>query len=326
MPSQALQDLSAQIEQQQTDNFGKFYLYATLLNTMTVRKKSFLAAMPVYQSVTSTVKSAVQNGLNTIFYPSVGLVFTPADEDCKIKTGAIDSTFYKKLTDYAEQYANPVPNVVRVSLEIFWTFLRRGKLNDLLFVIQKMDAHLNTSSLAAPAYNQGIYMGIAFKERQENVRELLTHARWITKHAQDAVDSGALTVATVIAAIVALKFTMAFGGILLSLTMLTAGACTAYYFIQSAIESFNQIETAANNCEQLCLKMTREQEENLYSPNNLNFIIKGIMAPITYTGVTVREQMQTCEAEAQATRAERKRIDNQYQEIENRSSISYVLS
>lgn len=325
MPSQALQDLSAQIEQQQTDNFGKFYLYATLLNTMTVRKKSFLAAMPVYQSVTSTVKSAVQAGFNALLYPAVGMV-TPADEDFKIKAGDIDSTFYKKLTDYAEQYANPVPNVVRVSLEIFWTFLRRGKLNDLIFVIQKMDAHLNTSSLAAPAYNQGIYMGIAFKAREQDVKDLLMHARRITKHAQDAVDSGALTVATVIAAIVALKFTMAFGGILLSLTMLTAGACTAYYFIQSAIESFNQIETAANNCEQLCLKMTQEQEENLYSPNNLNFIIKGIMAPITYTGVTVREQMQTCEAEAQATRAERKRIDDQYHEIEKRSSISYLLS
>ena len=31
MPSQALTELSAQIESQKTDSFGKFYLYASLL-------------------------------------------------------------------------------------------------------------------------------------------------------------------------------------------------------------------------------------------------------------------------------------------------------
>lgn len=321
MPSQALQELSTQIEQQQTDNFGKFYLYATLLNTMTVRKQSFVDAMPVYQSMENSAANTLKTSVNGLF----GTVFNNVGEDDKIKTGGIDSDFSGKLTNYAEQYANPLPNVLRVSLEIFWTFLRRGKLNDLIFVIQKMDAHLNTSPITTTAHNQDIYNKISFQRREADVKELLKHARHITKHAQDTVDCGALTVTTVIAALVALEFTMAFGGVFLSLAMLTAGACTAYYFIQCAIVSFNQIEAAVSRCEILFQTMVDQQTANLYSPNHLNFIIKGIMAPIVYTGVTVREQLQAVEEDVISTKQERQSFNRQFEEIENKLSISLLI-
>ena len=51
MPSEALEELAAQIERQPTDNFGKFYLYASLLNVLTVRQQSFLETIPKYQGI-----------------------------------------------------------------------------------------------------------------------------------------------------------------------------------------------------------------------------------------------------------------------------------
>lgn len=311
MPSQALAELSAHIERQPTDHFGKFYLYATLLNTIAVRKKNFLDAMPVYQShrpaemIVSVVKAAV--GVE--------------DTSKQIKTGPIDGQLSSRVSNYKNQYDVLVPNFFRTVQNIFLSFVRKGQLSDLVFIIDKMNEHLNTSPMSEQSYNRSIYEGISFSDRKASVVSLLDNVQLVTKHAQNSIDNAMYGFGTVIASMLAITVTMALGGILLTLAMLSVGACAAFYFFQCAIASFERIEGATDHCSDLFKTMIENQEESVYAPNNLNFIIKGVLAPIVYTGVTIREQMAPTVSELSDASDARKNLDREYAAVEQRALL-----
>lgn len=49
MPSHQLALLCQQIEKQKTDHFGKFYMYVSLLNTLTARNKTFADGLLLFR-------------------------------------------------------------------------------------------------------------------------------------------------------------------------------------------------------------------------------------------------------------------------------------
>ena len=312
MSSYALAELSKQIELQPTDHFGKFYLYATLLNTITVRKKNFLEGMPVYKD--HSMRGFAAAGTKTVVSLLQGHRHT--DTGTPIKIGSINDQFAEKVSQYQSQYEDIEPSFVRSVQNIFLAFARKGQLSDLIFIIDKMHAHLNTSPMAEPQYNGSIHDGISFGTRKENVGSLLTAARQVTTHAQNSVDNAKYGFGTIIAAMLAIQLTMALGGIFLTLAMLGIGACAAFYFLQSAVTSFERIAGAASHCENLFEDMIKKQEDEIYAPNNLNFIIKGVLAPIAYAGVTVHEQTASTDDEARSAAKVRKQLDSEYASAE----------
>lgn len=317
MPSYALAELSKQIESQPTDSFGKFYLYAALLNTIAVRKERFLDGMPKYQNDTARCKAKglVIKALNTVLSKPIS---TNTVE--RIAVGDINEKFAAQVSNYKSQYENIGSNFIRSVQNIFLAFARKGQLSDLIFIIDKMHAHLNTSPLAATEYNQEIHGAISFKDRKVNVNELLEAARKVTKHAQNSVDNAMYGFGTLIAAMLAIHLTMALGGIFLTLAMLGIGACAVFYFLQAAVTSFESIENAVDNCKDLFNKMLEKHEKEHkehYELNNLNFIIKGVLFPIAYAGVTAWEQIAATENEVQEAAAERALWDESSKNVSN---------
>ena len=109
MPSQALTELSVKIESQTTDNFGKFYLYATLLNKITIRdrQKKFFDTMPVFTNA------------RALFLTNTN-----------INVGELPIDFDRRVKIYQDQFHVNEPNLIFSIQRIFLSFVRKGKLSD----------------------------------------------------------------------------------------------------------------------------------------------------------------------------------------------------
>ena len=144
MPSYALAELSKQIELQPTDHFGKFYLYATLLNTITVRKKNFLEGMPVYKD--HSMRGFAAAGTKTVVSLLQGHRHT--DTGTPIKIGSINDQFAEKVSQYQSQYEDIEPSFVRSVQNIFLAFARKGQLSELIFIIDNCNCPISKCSVA----------------------------------------------------------------------------------------------------------------------------------------------------------------------------------
>ncbi|MBP6917540.1 MAG: hypothetical protein KBB94_01325 [Legionellaceae bacterium] len=291
MPSQALTELSAQIESQKTDSFGKFYLYATLLKKLTIRdrQQSFFDTMPVYSNKLT-----------------VGYTTT------SIKAGNLDSTFNAMVTNYQSQFDVKVPNFILTIQRIFLFFLRKGQLSDLAFIIDKMNDHLSAEPMAEESYNASIYSNSSFYSRKRGLQDLLRSAQDVSKLVQDSVDNTMYAVITIIAAILSLKITMLLGGLLLTLAMLAASGFATYTFLQTAVDCFDNIGKAADACEVVGKSLYLEQAGNIMTPDYLSFIINGVLKPIVFANVTVREQMAVDMDEYMQTQRVREAADREF--------------
>lgn len=286
MPSQALAELSAQIESQKTDSFGKFYLYATLLNKITIRDrtKTFADTMPFY----------------------TGMGTTP------IKAGTLDSTFNANVTNYQSQFDVKVPDFVLSIQRIVLSFIRKGQLSDLAYIIDKMNHHLHTDPMAQTEYNASIYSSASFEGRKEGLVRLLASAQNVSKLTQDIVDNSMYAFITIIATLLSLKLTMYLGGLLLTIATLAAGGYAVYYFFQTALTCINRIESAITACDAVGKELYEKQAANLMTPNNLNFIIHGVLKPIAFAHVTVQEQLATDKDDYQAAVSNRENVGKQF--------------
>lgn len=291
MPSQALAELSAQIERQKTDSFGKFYLYATLLHKITIRDraKTFAQTMPFYSNKLTA-----------------GLTTTP------VKIGELDSLFNAQVTNYQSQFDVKVPDFVLSIQRIALSFIRKGQLSDLAFIIDKMNEHLEAEPMAEESYNASIYSNASFHTRKESLYNLLQSAQQVSKLAHDIVDNTGYAFITIIAVVLSLKLTLFLGGLLLTMGMLAAGGYAAYYFLATAIACVDRIERAIEACDGVAQELFMKQAGNLMSPDNLSFIINGVLAPIAFANVTVQEQTATDHEDYQISQQKREAVTEQF--------------
>ncbi len=296
MPSQTLTELSAQIDSQETDNFGKFYLYATLLNKITIRdsQNTFFDTMPVY-----TNKS-------TFFCT-----------DTKINVGTLPIDFDGRVKIYQDQFDVKVPNFIFSIQRIFLSFVRKGQLSDLAFIIEKMNNHLTAVPMAKDSYNASIYTHSSFDSRKLGLQALLRSAQDVSKLAQGIVDNTIYAVITILAAILSLKITMLLGGLLLTLAMLAASGFATYTFLKTACVFFDRIHAAVLACEEVGKKLCDEQADNtmIMTPNNLSFIINGVLKPIDFASVTVQEQTALGMEDFQQSQASRKALMDKFAQL-----------
>lgn len=297
MPSQTLQALSDQIENQATDHFGKFYMYASLLNIMTVRKKSFLETLPKYSGLT---------GKQPIF-------------------GEINPEFSSRVDNYKLEFIPNRLDPVSSVLKIIQVFLRKGQLSDLFFVINKMNEHLKTTPLADKKYNFSLYSNISFERRMPGVIELLECAQNISNLSQKSVDGVIYGFLTFFGALLALHVTQALGGIALSMLLLTAAGYSSYWFLQNAANAFTHLAEEVRRCNTITKNLINHQTGNIYTPNNLNFIIKSVLAPIDYMGVTVQEQMSPTDKAYQNSQENRLQLDLLFRLVDQSSEPGAIM-
>lgn len=138
MPSTQLARLCEQIEKQATDHFGKFYMYASLLNSVAVRDKPFVEGLPKYSSFFSTKE------LN------IG--------------GELPTEFTQQLTSYAREFINSQPQWSKTLHNIVMAYFRKGKITDLSYIIDQMLSHL-LSIQGHQSHNHDIYQNINFIEK-----------------------------------------------------------------------------------------------------------------------------------------------------------------
>ena len=305
MPSSALKEISDQIENQNTDSFGKFYLYAALLNGLTVRKKKiFEETLP---SFTPNTAKAVSKTL------LASMPLSPI-ENPQLKVGKLEGTLLTQITNYQDKFNSPNLSVVSMLQKIFYFFLQRDQLNDLLFIIEEMNIHLKTTPMAEKAHNEFIFFQTSFDKRQEGVKQLLAVAEKTIKLARASIHNYMYGCATIAVAVVALHFVFSMGGLLLTLAMLAGAGYATYYFFQTAMNSYKGIAASAQNCIDIVKTMSEDQAVTIFQENNLNFIIRSIVAPIAYMGVAVSEHLAVTEKEVTDNEASRATLDKIYPE------------
>ena len=295
MPSKALEELVAQIERQPTDNFGKFYLYASLLNVLTVRQQSFLDTIPKYQGFSGS----------------------------QLQYRTLDPAFSASVDRYKAQFVPKVLYPIAVVQKILLAFLRKGQLSDLFFIIKKMNDHLKTQPLADRKYNLSVYNNISFERRRGGVVELLECAQRVTTYAQGSIDNTVYGFLTFFTALIAMHVLQVLGGLVMGLILLAAGYST-YRFLQNAVSGLRLLGAEVQRCNDITKGLINHQTDNLYTPNNLNFIIKSVLKPIAYASVTVQEQMSFNQRNYEVSEENRKFLDILFPLVDISSGLAGV--
>ncbi|NDH67551.1 MAG: hypothetical protein EBY22_06515, partial [Gammaproteobacteria bacterium] len=223
----------------------------------------------------------------------------------KINVGGRDGRFNEMVTNYESQFDVKVPNFILSIQRIFLSFVRKGQLSDLAFIIDKMNDHLSSEPMGEAGYNASIYSNSSFESRKIALKALLQSAQEVSKLAQDTVDNTMYAVITIIAAILSLKITMLLGGLLLTVAMLAASGFATYTFLQTAYVCVDRIQAAVLACEGVGATLYNEQAENIFAPDNLSFIIIGVLKPIAFASVTVQEQMAVDKEDFQRSQVSR---------------------
>ncbi|HVT62872.1 MAG TPA: hypothetical protein VHD33_05220 [Legionellaceae bacterium] len=299
MPSQMLTELSTEIEKQNTDHFGKFYMYAALLKMVTVRQSNsdFNANLPIYTNWGISNKS--------------------------INIGSPSARFFNNTVNYQKKFDVKVPDFFIVLQKIILSYMRTGQLSDLIFMIEKMTAHLSAiDSKGNVLPNKSIYDGMNFESHKLQMSQLLSAVNNVTHEVQSMVDnsvhcalSGAVGFISLMAALTA---GLSVSGVLLSLFLATAGGYSAYYYFQQAKVSFERMDQTVNACKRITEDLITKPCNNvLPTPNYNNFILGTVLAPLAYTPIVVREQMAVNTYDLTQANEQRNYVDNFYRSILN---------
>lgn len=297
MPSLTMKALSEQIERQPTDNFGKFYLYTSLLNVMAVRKKSFLQTLPTYTGLTGS----------------------------QLQYGEITPQFSAEVDRYKLQYIPQKSDPITAVLKILQIFLRQGQMSDLFFVINKMNEHLKRPNMATQQYNLSLYKNVAFDRRKQGVIELLECAQNIVNLAQKGTDNIMYGFLTFLGGLITLHVIGAVAGMVLSTLILAMTGYSSYWFFQNSINAFQHLNAEVRRCNTITKDMINHQTGNIYTPNNLNFIIKSVLAPIDYMGVSIQEQLAFTDATARISQENRQRLDILFDLVDKSSELGAIM-
>lgn len=304
--SQALLELSTRIEHQSTDDFGKFYMYASLLNVIAVRNKNFLETIPKYTSY----------GISTSM-PYGSLV---KESRKGFNAGlTLDRDFSNQVHNYQSQFRTNEADPARAAYKIALMMFGIGQLGDLAFIMSKMRVLLNTAPMSTQQYNADIYKGSDFDARKKGLMELLDSVQMILDLLKTGLQHTGYGLLTTIVTLSLLPIVEAVVGFVLSMILLTAAGYMAFRFFQNAYNALNAINFASENTIVVFKRLVNEQMSNIYTPNNLEFIIKAVVMPIGYALVTVQEHAATDQSTYEASQRNRMFFNNVSAKVEESS-------
>jgi hypothetical protein len=269
MPSSQLSLLCEQIEAQNTDHFGKFYMYVSLLNTVTVRNKSFAEGLPKY---------------------SKGLAFW-RDNHLDLG-GEIPVEFSQKVDLYARQFINAQPNWSTVLYNIAMSYIRKGKIADLTYIIDQMLSHLK--AIHGPqTNNQNIYDYVQFESKKTSITQFIEQISTFNQQLLSVADTCCNTALSVAAATTGLVLVLAsvffLASSFIGFGLLIAGAYSAYSFVTQLEGQVNQLEKQMMQIVEKAQKLP--DDNSLFGNKNHHAFFSSIFMPLPYTVLTAVEQL-----------------------------------
>lgn len=274
MPSNQLAVICDQIEKQNTDHFGKFYMYVALLNTVTIRNKNFTESLPKYSS---------------------GLAFWRTNH---LDIGEIPAELAKQLDNYVREFRNPQPDWTNTLYNIVLIYIRKGKISDLIYIIDQMLYHL-AAVHGDQSHNNDIYNYIHFDEKKGSLTAFIQQISMLNQQLFATVDNGcntALSLLTVLAGgVLILASVFSLIPTVVGLGLVVGGACAAYHFMTQCIEQASQLE---KQIEQVFNKMGQlPHDESLYGDENYGAFYAAVIKPLPYAVLTAAEQLMFDESQ-----------------------------
>ena len=290
MPSNQLSLLSQQIEKQDTDHFGKFYMYVSLLNTLTVRNKTFTDGLPKH------IGFFGKDNLN------IG--------------GELPVEFTNKLNIYARGFINSQPHWSKSLHNIVMVYFRKGKITDLTFIIDQMLNQL-TAIHGVQSHNNKIYNSIKFEEKKEGLAQFIEQVAACNQQLISTIDSGCNTALSILAATTGLVLVIAsifsIVPLIIGLPLLIGGAIGAYYFVTKGMEQTKQIKTEAEKLGEKLEKLP--QDKSLFGDINHLPFYAAVVKPLPYAALTAAEQLVFNKTHLQKVNAERETLDEKFKQL-----------
>lgn len=269
MPSHQLSELCAQIEKQDTDHFGKFYMYVSLLNTVADRRKPFDQSLPQYNP---------------------GLAFW---RDNKLNLGHISPDFRQQTQGYSAQFSNENIDASRVGHNIIMTYFRKSTISDLTYIIDQMLFHL--AHVDEPlSQNRNIYNYLDFANKKAGLTLFIKQVSDFNKLLLSIADDGincALSAAVALAgAIVILASVFTLIPSLVGLGLIIGGVTAAVYFANEVVEQLDKVEPTAKLVAEKF--RTLPQDRSIFGrDSNHHAFFTAAITPLAYATVTAMEQL-----------------------------------
>ena len=280
MPSHQLSELCAQIEKQDTDHFGKFYMYVSLLNTVADRRKTFDQGLPQYDRGLALWRN---NTLNL---------------------GHISADFRQQTQEYSAQFINEHIDASRVSYNLIMTYFRKSTISDLAYIIAQMQFHLVHVDEHL-SQNKHLYAYLDFANKKAGLTLFINQVSDFSKLLLSITDDSvhcALSAAVALAgAIVILASVFTLVPSLVGLGLMLGGMAAAVYFVHEAIEQLKQVEPNTHLIKEKF--RTLPQDSSIFGNDaNHHAFFTSATTPLAYATVTALEQIAvTPEIQAEAT-------------------------
>ena len=274
-------EISDYIETLKDDNgrpvgdLTKFYMYAAVLNSVTVRdeSKSFTHLLPK----DNRHISRAWNFFN-------GSQLEP-------KPGSLQVQFYEQVTQYREQFKHERSefDVLAVAKKLVLAYFRKGQLGDLAFINERMLSHLEMLS-GSLGQDAELYSNINFATMQTQIKTLLQATKAVHTNGFACVDNGFKMGGSVVIAVLGLIAVVSLTHVLLGLLAMAAGGFCAYVFAMQAERAFfktrQSIQACTNETTRICELVSKSGDKVQKS-----FIIDTILQPLHYSSVTISEQL-----------------------------------
>lgn len=287
MPSNQLTLLCQQIEKQNTDHFGKFYMYVSLLNTLTVRNKTFADGLPKY---TRGMAFWRDNHLN------IG--------------GELPIEFIQQLNRYSREFINTEPHWSKTLHNIVMAYVRKGKITDLTYIIDQMLNHL-TAIQGRQSHNQKIYEYIHFDENKAGLVEFIKQISTFNQQLLSVADGGCNTALSIFAVATGLVLVLASIAsiipLIIGLPLVLGGAYGTYHYVTKAIAQAEQLEAQVNTIVQKMNMLPRD--ESLFGDKNYSSFYAAAIKPLPYTAITAGEQLMFEESQQKLLGEQREQMD-----------------
>ena len=275
MPSNELTRIADQIEQQGTDSFSKFYMYANLLNVISVREdgKNIFTVQPKTAPLLASPK---------------GLSY-----------GQFGSGFTGEVNQYKGFFQRPAPDAVMTIDKIVKAYFRTGQLADMAFIIEKMLGHLSAHPLKpTDRANRDIYESVNFAEKYEATAQFINSVdqlnKTLLKRVDDGVNSGISAGVASAGFTIVLASVFSLGGLLIGGSMMAAGVYYAYNYSQQNVGIQSRVEGQVKAIMEGAMRMNAPQgfyENAINDDTHKNFMLKGLIKPLAYSAVTLGEQL-----------------------------------
>jgi hypothetical protein len=263
MPSKKLDLLCKQIDNQNTDDFGKFYMYVSLLKSIAIRNTTFDSGLPKYNQ---------------------GMAFWKQKH---LALGELPKDFPQEVAAYAREFINTEPNVSNFFYHVAMTYMRKGNIADLIYIIDKMLTHLQAIN-NTQSHNQEISSNINFINKKPEIVKFIEQISACNQQLLAAVDSTCNT-ALFTGAVLLLSLIFSVAPSLLILGLMAGGAYNVYSY---AIQTYEQGVEAGNKITLLGKKLANlPQETSLLSNKSDISFFAAIISPLPHAAITAAEQL-----------------------------------